>query len=95
MRYRRWKRSFSMCLAVPGMITNISGDDPMTRMGRIDFGGIFKEVSLAYVPEATVGQYVIVHVGFAISVLDPDEAAKTLEYLSEMGELSELQEAQA
>ena len=84
-----------MCLAVPGMITNISGDDPMTRMGRIDFGGIFKEVSLAYVPEATVGQYVIVHVGFAISVLDPDEAAKTLEYLSEMGELSELQEAQA
>ena len=84
-----------MCLAVPGMITNISGDDPMTRMGRIDFGGIFKEVCLAYVPEATVGQYVIVHVGFAISVLDPDEAAKTLEYLSEMGELSELQEAQA
>ncbi len=64
----------------------------MTRMGRIDFGGILKEASLAYVPEAEVGDYVIVHVGFALSRVDEAEAHKIFEYLREMQELSELEE---
>ncbi len=81
-----------MCLAVPGKIVSVSGDEPLSRTGKIDFGGILKEASLAYVPEANVGDYVIVHVGFAISRLDEEEAAKVFEYLREMGELSELQE---
>ncbi len=81
-----------MCLAVPGKIVSVTGDDPLSRTGKIDFGGILKEASLAYVPEANVGDYVIVHVGFAISRLDEEEAAKVFEYLREMGELSELEE---
>jgi hydrogenase expression/formation protein HypC len=80
-----------MCLAVPGKITSISGEDPLTRMGKIDFGGILKEANLAYVPEVKVGDYVIVHVGFAISRVDEEEAAKVFEYLKEMQELSELE----
>jgi hydrogenase expression/formation protein HypC len=81
-----------MCLAIPGKIESISGDDPLTRMGRINFGGILKEASLAYVPEAKVGDYVIVHVGFAISRLDEAEAQKVFEYLKEMEDLGELKE---
>jgi hydrogenase expression/formation protein HypC len=81
-----------MCLAIPGKIESISGDDPLTRMGRINFGGILKEASLAYVPEAKVGDYVIVHVGFAISRLDEAEARKVFEYLKEMEDLGELKE---
>jgi hydrogenase expression/formation protein HypC len=81
-----------MCLAVPGRITSISGDDPLLRTGRIDFGGILKEASLAYVPDASVGDYVIVHVGFAISRLDEAEANQVFEYLRQMGELNELQD---
>ena len=80
-----------MCLAIPGKIESISGDDPLSRMGKINFGGILKEVSLAYVPEAKVGDYVIVHVGFALSRLDEDEAHKVFEYLKEMEELGELE----
>ena len=80
-----------MCLAVPGRITSISGEEPLTRMGKIDFGGILKEASLAYVPEAQIGDYVIVHVGFAISRLDEEEANTVFEYLREMEDLSELQ----
>ena len=79
-----------MCLAVPGKITSISGDDPLSRTGKVDFGGIAKEVNLAYVPEAVIGDYVIVHVGFAISRVDQEEAEKVFEYLREMEELSEL-----
>ncbi len=81
-----------MCLAVPGKIVSISGDDPLERTGRIDFGGILKEASLAYVPEARVGDYVIVHVGFALSRVDEDEAKKVFEYLREMESLDELKE---
>src|SRR5690348_18508332 len=81
----------SMCLAIPGRITTISGEDPITRMGKVDFGGVLKEASLAYVPEAKVGDYVIVHVGFAISRLDEDEANKVFEYLRQMEDLSELE----
>ncbi len=81
-----------MCLAIPGRISSISGEDLLTRMGKVDFGGILKEASLAYVPEAKVGDYVIVHVGFAISRLDEAEANKVFEYLREMEDLSELEE---
>jgi hydrogenase expression/formation protein HypC len=79
-----------MCLAIPGKITSITGDDPLLRTGKIDFGGVLKEASLAYVPEAKPGDYVIVHVGFAISRLDEAEAKKVFEYLREMDELAEL-----
>ncbi len=81
-----------MCLAIPGKIESISGDDPLSRMGKVNFGGILKEACLAYVPEAKVGDYVIVHVGFALSRLDEAEAQKVFEYLKEMQELGELGE---
>lgn len=81
-----------MCLAVPGKIVSIAGADPLERTGRIDFGGIFKQANLAYVPEAQVGDYVIVHVGFALSRVDEDEAQKIFEYLKQMQELDELKE---
>ena len=85
-------RKARMCLAIPGKIESVSGDDPLTRMGKINFGGILKEASLAYVPEARVGDYVIVHVGFALSRLDEDEAQKVFEYLKQMEELGEIEE---
>jgi hydrogenase expression/formation protein HypC len=75
-----------MCLAVPGQIDSISGEDPLMRMGKVNFGGVLKEVSLAYVPEAEIGDFVIVHVGFAISRVDREEAEKVFELLREMGE---------
>ena len=84
-----------MCLAIPGKITSISGEDPLMRTGKVDFGGILKEVSLAYVPEAQIGDYVIVHVGFALSRVDEDEAHKVFEYLKEMEELAELGDGKA
>lgn len=64
----------------------------MQRTGRVKFGGIVKEVSLAYTPQATVDDYVLVHVGFALSIVDEDEAKKVFEYLDEMQELDELDE---
>ena len=81
-----------MCLAIPGKIESISGDDPLTRMGKVNFGGILKDASLAYVPEAKVGDYVIVHVGFALSRLDETEAHKVFEYLKQMEGLGELKD---
>ena len=81
-----------MCLAVPGKIISIDGvAGSFERVGRVNFGGIIKEASLAYVPEARIGDYVIVHVGFAISLLDEGEANRVFDYLSEMGELGELE----
>jgi hydrogenase expression/formation protein HypC len=81
-----------MCLAIPGKILSISAeDDPIMRTGRVSFGGIVKEVNLAYVPEANVDDYVIVHVGFAISTLDQAEAETVFKYLEMIGELDELQ----
>ena len=79
----------AMCLAVPGKIVSVSGED-LARQARVDFGGVLKEVNLAYVPEAQIGEYVLVHVGFAISVVDEEEAGKVFGYLKEMGELGEL-----
>ena len=80
-----------MCLAIPGKVVSISGDDPLTRMGRVDFSGVIKQASLAYVPEVQVGDYVIVHVGFALSKVDEAEAQKIFEYLKAMNELGELE----
>jgi hydrogenase expression/formation protein HypC len=80
-----------MCLAVPGKIISIIGED-LARQARVDFGGVLKEVNLAYVPQAEIGEYVLVHVGFAISVVDEEEAGKVFGYLREMGELGELAE---
>ena len=80
-----------MCLAVPGRIVSVSGED-IARQARVDFGGVIKEVNLAYVPEAQIGEYVLVHVGFAISVVDEVEAGKVFGYLRQMGELGELGE---
>lgn len=79
-----------MCLGVPGKVLSIADDTLGMRMGKVSFAGITKEVCLAYVPEAEVGDYVIVHVGFAISVVDEEEAGKVFEYLREMDELGEL-----
>jgi hydrogenase expression/formation protein HypC len=84
-----------MCLAVPGRITSISGDDPLLRTGKVDFGGILKEVSLAYVPEAQLGDYVIVHVGFALNRVDEAEARQVFDYLRQMEELSEFDQSTA
>jgi hydrogenase expression/formation protein HypC len=80
-----------MCLAVPGKLLSITGEDVL-RSGTVSFGGISKQVSLAYVPEAKVGDYVIVHVGFAISIVEESDARQTFEYLKQMGELDELEQ---
>lgn len=84
-----------MCLAVPGKILSIEGDDPLLRSGKVDFAGIQKRVNLSYVPEARVGDYVLVHVGFAISTVDEAEAAQVFQYLKEMGDLAEIEEPQS
>jgi len=78
-----------MCLAIPGRIKTIEVEDPVLRSGKVDFGGVARDVNLAYVPEAGVGDYVIVHVGFAISRLDEEEAMQVFQYLKEMDELGE------
>jgi hydrogenase expression/formation protein HypC len=80
-----------MCLAIPGKVMEISGEEPLLRAGKVSFGGVTKEVNLAYVPEAQVGDYVIVHVGFALSRLDEAEAQKVFEYLKQMEGLAELE----
>lgn len=81
-----------MCLAVPGKILSIEGMDDLLRSARVDFGGVVKEVNLAYVPEARIGDYVLVHVGFAISVIDETEAQQVFEYLRQIDALAELEE---
>ena len=80
-----------MCLGVPGKVVSIREDPLGMTMGKVSFGGITKEVCLAYVPEVRVGEYVIVHVGFAISKVDEDEAREVFRILEEMGELAELE----
>ncbi len=72
-----------MCLAVPGKVVEVSGVE-LARTARVDFSGVIKEVSLAYTPEAKPGDYVIVHVGFALSVIDPEEAQKVFEDLRQI-----------
>ena len=79
-----------MCLGVPGKVITIQENPLGMTMGRVSFGGITKDVCMAYVPEVEVGDYVVVHVGFAISVIDEAEARRTLEFLKEMDDLDEL-----
>jgi hydrogenase expression/formation protein HypC len=76
-----------MCLGIPGKVIEINDEGPL-KMARVDFGGIRKEACLAYVPEVQLGEYVIVHVGFAISVVDEEEALRTLELLRMIDELA-------
>lgn len=77
-----------MCLGIPGKVLDIYEKDG-TRMGKVDFSGIQKEICLAYLPEVEVGDYTIVHVGFAITKLDEESAQETLALLSELGSLEE------
>ena len=82
-----------MCLAIPGQITSIDVElDEIFRQAKVSFGGIVKDVNLSMVPEAKVGDYVLVHVGLALSIVDEEEAKTTFEYLKQIGEVDELQE---
>jgi hydrogenase expression/formation protein HypC len=83
-----------MCLAIPGKLLTVE-DHFITRVGSVEFGGITRQANLDFVPEARVGDYVLVHVGFAISRIDEAEALRTLEILREMGELSEVEDGPA
>jgi hydrogenase expression/formation protein HypC len=78
-----------MCLAVPGKVVEISGEGEL-RMGKVDFSGVQRQACLAYVPEVALGDYVLVHVGFAISRIDEQQARETLAALSEIAALGEL-----
>ncbi len=82
-----------MCLAIPGLLKLVDDDAEGAKMGKVDFGGVLKEVCLEYTPEAKAGDYVLVHVGFALNVVDPDEAARTFELLKELEQLGELESA--
>jgi hydrogenase expression/formation protein HypC len=78
-----------MCLAIPGRILELFQDRGL-RMARVDFGGAVRKACLEHVPEAGVGDYVLVHVGFALSRIDPEEAERTYRLLEELGQLGEL-----
>lgn len=80
-----------MCLAVPGQIIAIEGEG-LELTGKVSFGGIQKQVSLAYTPSAQVGDYVLVHVGFALQIVDEAEAHQVFDYLRQIDELSEIEE---
>lgn len=75
-----------MCLGIPGKITEVYEKDSL-KMAKVDFGGIVKEACLAYTPEAEVGQYALIHVGFAISIMDEEEAQETLKLIQEISDL--------
>jgi hydrogenase expression/formation protein HypC len=77
-----------MCLAVPGKVVEITGEGVL-RMGKVDFSGVVRQACLAYVPEVQLGDYVLVHVGFAISRIDEEAAQETLATLAELGALDE------
>lgn len=76
-----------MCLAVPGEIVEILSGDPLVRQAKVNFGGVVKTISLGFLPEARPGEFVLVHAGVAISVVDEEEAKRTFEYLQEIDEL--------
>jgi len=80
----------AMCLAIPGKIVEFH-ENQGVRMSKVDFGGITREACIEYLPDAQLGDYVLVHVGFAISKVDEDEAARTYKYLEEMNQLDELE----
>lgn len=77
-----------MCLAIPGKITEIHQKDSL-RMAKVDFGGIVKEICLEYTPEAQVGDYALIHVGFAISLMDEEEARETLKLIKDVAEFED------
>jgi hydrogenase expression/formation protein HypC len=78
-----------MCLAVPGKVLSIEGPDPAFRTAYVDFCGVRKTVNLAFTPEVAAGDFVLVHVGFALTKIDEEEAARTYQYLVEIGALTE------
>lgn len=80
-----------MCLGIPGRIEEFINLAPLERTARVSFGGICKDINIAYVPEAVVGDYVIVHVGFAISRVNEREAQRIFQYLEQIGDLQELE----
>ena len=80
-----------MCLAIPGKLIEVSEDALGVRMGKANFGGIVKQICLEYTPEANAGDYVLVHVGFALGKVDEEEAARTYKLLEEMEQLAELE----
>jgi len=73
-----------MCLAIPGKVLDIEGGDPVFLHGRVDFSGIRKEISLAYTPDVKPGDYVLVHAGFALQIIDEQEAQRSLQTLEEL-----------
>ena len=77
-----------MCLAIPGKVTHIDGDDPLARTGRVSFAGVITEANLSFVPDAGIGDYVLVHAGFAITKLDEAEAARSLGYIAQLDNLA-------
>ena len=84
-----------MCLSIPGKLIEITRElDEIFRVGKVSFDGIIKEVSLTLVPEAKIGDYVMVHVGAAISLVDEEEAKKTFDLLKQLGELHDLDDPQ-
>jgi hydrogenase expression/formation protein HypC len=78
-----------MCLGIPAKLIEVHGDDPLTRTGKASCGGVVREIYLAGCPEAQVGDYVVVHAGFAISRLDVDEANRVFDYLRDIAATSE------
>lgn len=84
-----------MCLSIPGKLVEITNElDETFRVGKVSFDGLLKEVSLTLVPEAKVGDYVLVHVGAAISTIDEEEAKKTFELLKQLDELHEIEDSE-
>ncbi len=81
-----------MCLGVPGQVVEVNPNEIGIPMGKVDFSGVVKEVCFAYTPEVVPGQWVVVHVGFAISLIDEQEARKVFKYLDEIGDLAELKD---
>jgi hydrogenase expression/formation protein HypC len=80
-----------MCLGIPGKVLEVFQSEGAVPMGKVDFGGITKEICLVYLPEVVAGEYVLVHVGFAISKIDEAEASEIFSFIEQIGELSELE----
>jgi len=78
-----------MCLAVPGKVLSIDESNPELRMARVDFSGVIKEVSVQWLPETKVGDFILAHVGMALNIIDEEDAQETLRLLRELGEMEE------
>lgn len=78
-----------MCLAVPGKILEIIGSDPIMKTGRVSFGGTVREINLAFVPDATVGDYILAHAGVALNTIDEEEAGRVFDYLNQIEQAAE------